>query len=135
MPLLTVAQNICLGDEAVGRAGLLSPAMADEEARTLISALGFALDPHARVDSLPRGKQQMVEICKALRRRPRVLILDEPTASLSEHDTRALFTLVNALKSEGTAVIYITHRLHEIPEIGDRFRCCATAGSRDRPIR
>lgn len=70
--------------------------------------------------SLPRGKQQMVEICKALRRPPRVLILDEPTASLSEHDAQALFGLVRKLKEQGTAIIYITHRMHEIPALGDQ---------------
>lgn len=120
VPSLTVAENIMLGEELVVVGGLLAKAKALDEARTLIHQLGFALDPEARVASLPRGKQQMVEICKALRRPPRVLILDEPTASLSEHDARALFTLVRRLKGEGTTVVYITHRMHEIPALGDR---------------
>ncbi|HZY15299.1 MAG TPA: sugar ABC transporter ATP-binding protein, partial [Ramlibacter sp.] len=120
VPSLTVAENITLGEEPVQGAGLLAKAQARLEARALIARLGFALDPDARVGSLPRGKQQMVEICKALRRTPRVLILDEPTASLSEHDAQALFALVRRLKAEGTAIVYITHRMHEIPALGDR---------------
>ncbi len=119
VPSLTVAENITLGEEPV-RGGLLAKAQARAEARALIERLGFALDPDARVGRLPRGKQQMVEICKALRRTPRVLILDEPTASLSEHDAQALFALVRRLKADGTAVVYITHRMHEIPALGDR---------------
>jgi ribose transport system ATP-binding protein len=99
---------------------VLAKAQARSEARALIDRLGFALDADARVGQLARGKQQMVEICKALRRTPRVLILDEPTASLSEHDAQALFALVRRLKADGTAVVYITHRMHEIPALGDR---------------
>jgi ribose transport system ATP-binding protein len=120
VPLLTVAENITLGEEPTGSLGLLSREQTREEARRLIRELGFDLDVDERVESLPRGRQQMVEICKALRRRPRLLILDEPTASLSEHDAQALFKLVRRLKEAGTAVIYITHRMHEIPVIGDR---------------
>ncbi len=120
VPLLTVAENITLGEEPVRGAGLLDKGRARAEARALIERLGFALDPDARVGHLPRGKQQMVEICKALRRTPRVLILDEPTASLSEHDAQSLFALVRRLKADGAAIVYITHRMHEIPALGDR---------------
>jgi len=119
VPTLTVAENITLGEEPVRR-GLLSRAAARAEAAALVERLGFALDVDAKVADLPRGKQQMVEICKALRQAPRVLILDEPTASLSEHDAQALFGLVRRLKADGTAIVYITHRLHEIPALGDR---------------
>ncbi|MGE0315422.1 MAG: sugar ABC transporter ATP-binding protein [Lautropia sp.] len=119
VPTLTVAENIVLGEEPV-RGGLLAKTLAIAEAGALIARLGFDLEPRAPVSSLPRGKQQMVEICKALRQSPRVLILDEPTASLSEHDARSLFALVRRLKAEGTAIVYITHRMHEIAELGDR---------------
>lgn len=119
VPSLTVAENITLGEEPL-RGGLLAKAQARVEAQALIQHLGFSLEPDARISQLPRGKQQMVEICKALRRTPRVLILDEPTASLSEHDARALFALVRRLKADGTAIVYITHRMHEIPALGDR---------------
>ena len=120
VPALSVAANITLGEEPVNGAGLLSPSAARAEARALVERLGFTLDVDAKVDALPRGKQQMVEICKALRRRPEVLILDEPTASLSERDAQALFCLVRQLKAEGTAIVYITHRMHEIPTLGDQ---------------
>lgn len=119
IPHLTVADNITLGEEPVAAFGFLSHASAREQAVRLIADLGFDIDADAVVADLPRGKQQMVEICKAVRQSPRVLILDEPTASLSEHDTQALFALVARLKAQGTAIIYITHRMHEIPLIGD----------------
>lgn len=119
IPHLTVAENIVLGEEPVGPIGLLSRSAARTQARHVIEELGFDLQPDAPVDRLARGKQQMVEICKAVRHDPRVLILDEPTASLSEHDTKALFALIGRLRNHGTAIVYITHRMHEIPLIGD----------------
>ena len=119
IPHLTVADNITLGEEPIGPIGLLSRSAARAQARRVIEELGFDLDPDTPVDHLARGKQQMVEICKAVRHDPRVLILDEPTASLSEHDTKALFALIARLRNQGTAIIYITHRMHEIPLIGD----------------
>ena len=119
VPQLTVAENIVLGEEPVNGAGVLDRRAARTDAQTLIDKLGFDLSVDARVGTLPRGKQQMVEICKALRLRPRVLILDEPTASLSEHDAQSLFSLVRRLKSDGTAIVYITHRMHEIALLAD----------------
>jgi len=119
IPDLTVADNIVLGEEPVRAFGMLSKAAARSQVRELIAGLGFDLDADATVADLPRGKQQMVEICKAVRQNPKVLILDEPTASLSEHDTKALFALIERLKAQGTAIVYITHRMHEIPLIGD----------------
>jgi ribose transport system ATP-binding protein len=120
VPMLTVGENIMLGEEPCRGPGLLAKAAAREEARRLIGTLGFALDVDELVANLPRGKQQMVEICKALRHTPRVLILDEPTASLSEHDAQALFALVRRLQADGVVVVYITHRMHEIPALGDQ---------------
>jgi ribose transport system ATP-binding protein len=119
VPYLTVAENIMLGEEPVSGLRLLKKSVARDEARQLISGLGFDLNVDARVASLTRGKQQMVEICKALRRPPRLLILDEPTASLSEHDTQVLLELLRRIKAQGTSIIYVTHRMHEIPLIGD----------------
>jgi ribose transport system ATP-binding protein len=119
IPHLTVAENITLGEEPVGPTGLLSKSSARAQAHRVIAELGFDLSPDTPVERLARGKQQMVEICKAVRQDPRVLILDEPTASLSEHDTKALFALMGKLRASGTAIVYITHRMHEIPLIGD----------------
>ncbi len=120
IPYQTVAENIALGEEPLTRLGFLSKSAACAQARELIEDLGFDLDADAKVVSLTRGKQQMVEICKALRRPPRLLILDEPTASLSEHDARALLDLARRLRDQGASIIYVTHRIHEIPMIGDR---------------
>lgn len=120
IPFQTVAENITLGEEPLTGLGFLSKSAARAQARELIEDLGFDLDVDARVVSLTRGKQQMVEICKALRRPPRILILDEPTASLSEHDARVLLDLARRLKDRGASIIYVTHRIHEIPMIGDR---------------
>ncbi|GHT80450.1 sugar ABC transporter ATP-binding protein [Betaproteobacteria bacterium] len=119
VPHLTVAENISLGDEPLAGFGLLAKTLAYTRAQRLITELGFDIDAAARIEDLARGKQQMVEICKAVAQAPRVLILDEPTASLSEHDAQALFALMNRLKAAGTAIIYITHRMHEIPLVGD----------------
>lgn len=120
VPMLTVAQNIVLGEEPTSGLGLVREDAACAEARRLIAELGFDLDADAVVSTLPRGKQQMVEICKAMRASPRLLILDEPTASLSEHDAQALFELVRRLKAQGTSIVYITHRMHEIPLLGEQ---------------
>ncbi|MCB1447457.1 MAG: sugar ABC transporter ATP-binding protein [Rhizobiaceae bacterium] len=120
VPYQTVAENIVLGEEPVNGVGLLSKSTAREEARRLVAELGFDLDVDQRVASLTRGKQQMVEICKALRHPPKLLILDEPTASLSEHDARALLELLRRLKARGVSIVYVTHRMHEIPAIGDK---------------
>ncbi len=119
VPDLSVADNIALGEEAVGALGLLDKRGMRQRAQALIHELGFELDAKAKVGDLPRGKQQMVEICKAVLESPSVLILDEPTASLSDQDSAALFRLVERLKSQGAAIVYITHRMHEIPLIGD----------------
>src|SRR5690606_34275790 len=108
-----------LGEEPVGPTGFLSKSSARAQARRVIAQLGFDLNPDTPIERLARGKQQMVEICKAVQQDPRVLILDEPTASLSEHDTKALFALLGKLRAGGTAILYITHRMHEIPLIGD----------------
>ncbi|MCL2657134.1 MAG: sugar ABC transporter ATP-binding protein [Betaproteobacteria bacterium] len=119
VPQLTVAENIVLGEEPRNGLGILDLRAARVAAQALIESLGFDLAVDARVADLPRGKQQMVEICKALRSRPKVLILDEPTASLSEHDAQSLFKLVRKLREEGTAILYITHRIHEITLLAD----------------
>ncbi len=119
IPHLSVADNIALGEESVGGLGFLAKSVMRAKAARLIADLGFELDADALVSQLSRGKQQMVEICKAVGQAPRLLILDEPTASLTEHDTQALFALVRRLKAAGTSIVYITHRMHEIPEIGD----------------
>lgn len=86
----------------------------------ILNDLKFAISPKALVGELSRAQQQMVEIAKALLVRPRVLILDEPTASLTEAETAVLFNAIAALKQSGVGIIYVSHRLHEIRMLADR---------------
>lgn len=119
IPTLTVAENLFLGDEA-GRHGFINRRALTARARELLADLQFDLDPARRVSTLTRAEQQMVEIAKGFRSKLRVLILDEPTASLTDRETERLFTLIGRLKAEGAGIIYITHRMQEIARIGDR---------------
>jgi ribose transport system ATP-binding protein len=120
VPTLTVAQNLFLGDEPT-RAGLVDRLAMRTAARRLLDDLEFAVDPDAVVGFLSRAEQQMVEIAKAFRGQVSVLILDEPTASLTEKEAENLFALVGALKARGVGIIYISHRMQEIRRIGDRI--------------
>ncbi len=119
-PHLTVEENIVLGNEPA-RGGVLRP----RETRALVDEVlercSFALDPRREVSTLNRAEQQMVEMAKVLLVEPKILILDEPTASLSEAETQTLFALVDELRAKGVAIIYITHRMREINQIADRI--------------
>jgi ribose transport system ATP-binding protein len=119
VPQLTVAENLFLGDEPV-RYGLLDRKSESQRARALLERLGFPLDADRAVQYLSRAEQQIVEIAKAFRGDLSVLILDEPTASLTEHETERLFALIAQAKSRGVGIIYITHRMIELRRIADR---------------
>jgi len=120
IPQLSVEENLFLGAEPVKR-GLLDRRTMRREARRILKELDFHLNPSSRVDHLTRAEQQMVEIAKAFRSDLSVLILDEPTASLTNHETDQLFALIEQLKKRGIGIIYITHRMAEIRRIGDRI--------------
>ncbi len=120
VPQMTVEQNLFLGAEH--RRGIfLDSADMRREARRILSELAFDLDPARKVQHLSRAEQQMVEIAKAFRSDVSVLILDEPTASLTDHETDQLFRIVEGLTARGVGIIYITHRIAEIRRIGDRI--------------
>jgi ribose transport system ATP-binding protein len=119
VPTLTVEQNLFLGSEK-SRYGFLQKSRSLQEGRNILDRLGFSLDLDAIVMHLSRAEQQMVEIAKAFRDNLSVLILDEPTASLTERETAQLFKLIKQAKADGVGVIYITHRMSEIRQIGDR---------------
>jgi ribose transport system ATP-binding protein len=119
IPSLTVEQNLFLGSEPT-RAGLLDQRGIRKEALSILHRLGFPLPPHAVVASLTRAEQQMVEIARAFRSGISVLILDEPTACLTDKETNQLFELIAELKTQNVGIIYITHRIREIMRIGDR---------------
>ena len=116
---LDVAANIFLGRE-LGRWGWLNQAAMREQARTALEAVGLAVAPDTLVRQLSIGQQQMVEIAKALATQARIMIMDEPTSSLSLRETQRLFELMKQLRERGVSVIYISHRLSEIEQIADR---------------
>lgn len=117
---LTVAENIYLGREPRRLGALVDRREMHRRAAELLHSLELPIPGDTLVSRLPLASRQMVEIAKALSREARVLIMDEPTAALSDHETQALFNLVRRLRSEGRAIIYISHRLKEIFDIADR---------------
>ena len=118
-PHLTVAANIFLGDE-ITRGGMLSHKAMVIEGQKLLDELGFDLPAGALLSSLTIGQQQLVATARAERRGAKFLIFDEPTAYLTRQEASALFTLIRRLKSNGTTIIYISHRLEEVFELCDR---------------
>jgi simple sugar transport system ATP-binding protein len=119
VPVLTVAENIVLANEP--RKGLLlDREAARERVRELSDRYGLAVDPDARVEDITVGMQQRVEILRALFRGAQILVLDEPTAVLTAQEARDLFGVLEALKADGTAIVFISHKLGEVLEIADR---------------
>lgn len=121
VPSMTVAQNISLNREKRGRLGLIDDRAAEAEARRIFDDLGVRLDPKAVVEGLGTAYWQLVEIAKALAKDAKVLVMDEPTASLAKHEVENLFSLITRLKERGIAIIYISHRMDEIRRIADRI--------------
>ncbi len=117
---MTVEENLFLGRE-IATAGLLDRRAMRARSSKIISELGFALEPRRKVADLSRAHQQMTEIVKALMGEVRVLILDEPTASLTERETVRLFQLIAELKAKGVGIIYVSHRMAEISQLADRI--------------
>jgi ribose transport system ATP-binding protein len=120
VPTLTVAQNIYLTRETRTRAGLLDDRALERQARELLAKLGVDIDPRTEVRRLGTASMQLVEIAKALSQDARVLIMDEPTASLARSEVEALFRIIDRLKRRGIAIVYITHRLEEVMAVADR---------------
>jgi len=116
---LDVGANIFLGREP-NSFGLIRSAQIDRAALRYLEMVGLDVSPATVVSSLTVGKQQLVEIAKALSVDARVLIMDEPTSSLSQHETENLFRVIESLRGRGVTVIYISHRLSEIQRIADR---------------
>jgi ribose transport system ATP-binding protein len=120
VPYLDIAQNIFLGREFT-RGGLLDRSRIYREAGRVLATIGFDVDPRTPVHRLGVAQQQMVEIAKALSQDARILVMDEPTAALSDRETERLFAAMQRLKQNGVALIYISHRLPEVFALGDRI--------------
>ncbi|MFK5923601.1 MAG: sugar ABC transporter ATP-binding protein [Verrucomicrobiota bacterium] len=116
---LTVGANIFLGREP-GRWGVIDAKKIRSESRKFLKCIGLDVDPDKLVGDMPIGQQQMVEIAKALSVNARVLIMDEPTSSLSQTETKNLFAVIKELRCQGVGIIYISHRLGEVKELADR---------------
>ncbi|MCA8957682.1 MAG: sugar ABC transporter ATP-binding protein, partial [Planctomycetes bacterium] len=125
---LSIAANVFLGRELRGRLQLDEASMR-ARSRALLSQLGVQLDPATPVDRLSAGHRQLVEIAKALAAEARVLIFDEPTSSLSQHEAEQLCTVIDNVRSRGTAVLYISHRLGEVARLADRVLVLRDGGN------
>lgn len=120
VPTLTVAENLFLGNLPRRRGWIDRPAL-QRQAEQALARIGLDLDPRLPVHRLGIGHRQMIEIARALASACRVLVLDEPTAMLSAHESATLFARIDALRRDGVAVVYISHRLDELARIADRI--------------
>jgi ribose transport system ATP-binding protein len=116
---MTIAENIYLGREINSR-GFLNRSAMHQRVKTLLSDVGLDVSPDTRISALSIAQKQMVEIAKAMSRDARVLIMDEPTAVLTEAETDILFTQVNRLRDQGVAIMFVSHKLQEVQKISDR---------------
>src|SRR2546421_4977584 len=121
IPVMTVAENIVLASEPTHAGVLLDYETAIQRVRELSERYGLRVDPEARVEDIGVGQEQRVEILKALYRGAHILILDEPTAVLTPRESEELFEIINALKEQGTSIVFISHKLKEVLEIADRI--------------
>ncbi|SIR26629.1 sugar ABC transporter ATP-binding protein [Halanaerobium kushneri] len=121
MPHLTVAENVFIGREEKKNKLFIDKKKLNKKTKDFLDMLNINLDPQAKVKDLTVAKQQMVEIIKALSYQSEVLIMDEPTASLTDSEIEDLFRIVRRLRNEGVGIIYISHRLEELKQITDRI--------------
>ncbi len=119
VPEFSVIENMSLGQEP-SRFGFLQKDVAEQNCRRALEKVGLTVDPHTPVKDLGVGQQQMVEIAKALAKDARLLVLDEPTAALTESDSKRLLDLLSQLRQKGVSAVYISHRLEEVARIADR---------------
>jgi ribose transport system ATP-binding protein len=126
-PNLTVAENIFLGAE-LSRNGSVDRRAMNVAAEPILARLGVTFTPRTMVGSLSMAERQLVEIARALHARSRILVMDEPTTSLSSRETEKLFDLIRSLRTEGLAIIYISHRMGEIYDLSDRVSVLRDGG-------
>ncbi len=133
-PNLTVAENVFLGEE-IGKGWRVDRQETRRRTTEVLKRLGVAFSPDAKVATLSLGERQLVEIARALAGNTRIIVMDEPTTSLSSHEVDKLFDVIAALKADGIAIIYISHRMNEVYALADRcsvLRDGTYVGSLDR---
>lgn len=121
IPHLSVAENVALRSFTSKRGVFVDWRGVNRQANAALNKIDFAIDPKAKVKDLSVAKKQMLEIAIALSKNARIIIMDEPTAALSKKETALLFEMMLQLKSEGMGIIYVSHKLEEIKELGDRI--------------
>ena len=121
VPIFSVTENVILGNEETGFANFLKLSESERKVKEISEKYSLFVDPKEIIERLPVGSQQRVEIIKVLFRSAEVLIFDEPTAVLTPQEVAELFNIMNSLKATGKAIIFITHKLHEVLEICDRI--------------
>ncbi len=117
---LNIAENLFVGREILGKSRLVDKQRLHREARKLLDEVKLPLDTHTTMGRLSTAQKQMVEVAKALSFNARLIIMDEPTSSLTETETRTLFDIIRRLKARGVAVVFISHRMVELFQISDR---------------
>jgi ribose transport system ATP-binding protein len=127
VPTMTVAENIFLGEELT-KGGMRRTGDMNERAEAVLKRLGINVGAKERIDSLSVGLCQMIEIAKAVAKDARILVLDEPTASLSDSETKQLFKMIRDLQAKGVSMVYISHRMSEILEITDSITILRDGG-------
>nr|WP_137934599.1 sugar ABC transporter ATP-binding protein [Mesorhizobium comanense] len=141
IPTLTVAENIFIGRAPVGPLGLINWRRMEADSRAITSRVGLSIDPMTPVSALSVAEQQLVEIARALSLESRLIIMDEPTSALTETEVQRLLSIMDRLRKDGVAIMFVTHRLEEASAICDRMtvlRDGRLAGHLDReggPIR
>ena len=120
LPHLSVADNIFITREFQGMKGIVNESKQNEEAQKILNQLGLKISPEEKVMNLSVAEQQMVEIAKALSTHAKILIMDEPTAALTDREIEKLFEVIENLKKDGVGIIYISHRMEELKIIADR---------------
>lgn len=116
----SISQNIFLGREPTRNRFIIDEELMDQKSKELLSNLGVDIDPRTKISSLGVAQQQMVEVAKALSFESKIIIMDEPTATLTNKEVEKLFEMIRSLRVRGVTIIYISHRLEEFWEIGDR---------------
>jgi ribose transport system ATP-binding protein len=135
VPAMTVAENLALGREPLTRFRRLDRRAMDRAARVKLQRVGVAVDPRLEFGRLSIGIQQLTEIARAISENARILVLDEPTTSLTRSETVQLFQIIRQLREGGWGLIYISHRMEEVWELADRvtvLRDGVVAGTRDK---